>query len=67
MTRIAVLALATLLSVTTAAVAEDLAEGEEGYMDYTITSARIGQNLITFKCAIQNISVRVTTSDTLTH
>ena len=61
MTRIAVLALATLLSVmTTAAVAEDLAEGEEGYMDYTITSARIGQNLITFKCAIQNISVRVT-------
>ena len=46
MTRIAVLALATLLSVT-AAMAEDLAEGEEGYMDYTITSARIGQNLRT--------------------
>ena len=44
MARIAVLALATLLSVTAAVVAEDLAEGEEGYMDYTITSARIGQN-----------------------
>ena len=44
MARIAVLALATLLSVTAAAMAEDLAEGEEGYMDYTITSARIGQN-----------------------
>ena len=48
MARAAVLALATLLSVT-AAMAEDLAEGEEGYMDYTITSARIGQKYQNFK------------------
>ena len=44
MARMGVLALATLLlSVATAVLAEDLAEGEEGYMDYTITSARIGE------------------------
>ena len=54
MARIAVLSLAMLLSVTAVAVAEDLAEGEEGYMDYTITSARIGQNVITFKISMCN-------------
>ena len=40
MARVTVLALAMVIS---AVVAEDLAEGEEGYMDYTITSARIGE------------------------
>ena len=48
MARIAVLALATLLSLSAVVAEEDLAEGEEGYMDYTITSARIGQTLRTF-------------------
>lgn len=45
MARIAVLALATLLSLSAVVAEEDLAEGEEGYMDYTITSARIGQKI----------------------
>ena len=42
--RMAKIRLAVLLALASlsAMAAEDLAEGEEGYMDYTITSARIG-------------------------
>ena len=36
------LAVLLALASLSAMAAEDLAEGEEGYMDYTITSARIG-------------------------